>query len=63
MLSQRGQMVDWRVTGKALEALQESAEMYLTQVFEDSNLLTYHRQRCTLNVKDIKLAMYLREVR
>lgn len=39
----------------ALEALQESAEMYLVQTFEDALLLAEHRRCITVDAKDIKL--------
>lgn len=51
---------DWRITSESLSALQESAETYLIQLFEDSYACTVHRNRLTLAVKDIWLAKYLR---
>lgn len=50
-----------RITSQALECLQESSEMYVTQLFEDSYLLTMHRARVTLHPKDLRLANYLRQ--
>lgn len=40
---------------QAFEALQESAEMYLVQTFEDALLLTEHRRCVTVDAKDMKL--------
>ncbi|XP_016990962.1 histone H3-like centromeric protein cid [Drosophila rhopaloa] len=44
-----------RVTEGALQAMQESSEMYLTQRLSDSYMLTKHRQRVTLEVRDMAL--------
>lgn len=44
----------------ALEALQESAEMYLIQFFEDAVLLAYHAKRVTLMRHDMMLMRRLR---
>lgn len=49
-----------RITAKALEALQVSAEMYLTHLFEDAYMLTLHRGRVTLSALDVRLVRYLR---
>jgi histone H3/H4 len=40
--------------------LQEAAEMYLTLLMEDSNLLAIHAKRCTVMVKDMQLARRIR---
>ena len=40
----------------ALGALQEAAEAYLVELFEDSNLCALHTRRCTVMVRDIQLA-------
>ena len=50
----------FRITAEAFEALQESTELYLTQLFTDSYLCTLHRDRVTLMVKDLQLTRYLR---
>lgn len=52
--------VEWRITPASLGALQESAETYLIQLFEDSYACTIHRNRLTLAVKDMWLTKYLR---
>jgi histone H3/H4 len=44
----------------ALEALQESAEQYLTALFADANLVAIHAKRVTLQQKDIKLCRRIR---
>lgn len=49
-----------RMTGEAIEALRESAEMYIIELLEDANAATLHRGRVTLLPKDIQLVQYLR---
>lgn len=49
-----------RVQSNALLALQEAAEMYLTQLMEDAYRCTLHRDRVTLQPKDMRLARFLR---
>ena len=51
---------DLRFQAQALLALQESAEAYLTGVFEDANLCSIHAQRVTLMKKDMELARRIR---
>lgn len=51
---------DIRFQAEAIMALQEAAEMYLTILMEDSNLLAIHAKRCTVMVKDMQLAMRIR---
>lgn len=51
---------EYRVTNLALLALQESAEMYLTQLFEDSDLAAMHSGRVTLTVRDLEFILFLR---
>lgn len=48
----------YMITLGALEAIQTSAEMYLTQRFEDAYLLTNFRGRVTLEVRDMALVSY-----
>ncbi|XP_058126441.1 histone H3-like [Anopheles coustani] len=50
---------DFRVTIDALEALHESTEMYLVDLFERAQMCATHRNRVTLQPKDMKLALYL----
>jgi histone H3/H4 len=50
----------FRFQKNALVALQESAEMYLTSLFDDANICAKHAKRVTLLVKDIKLTRQLR---
>lgn len=50
----------YRITPQALNALQESLEMYLTQFFEDAYSCTLHRGRLTLTPKDMQLISFLR---
>lgn len=49
-----------RITVQALLALQESSELYLTQLMEDAYRITLHRKRVTLNPSDMQLTRYLR---
>ena len=50
----------YRIEAQALEALQEACEMYIVQLYEDSNLLAKHAKRITLKVEDVKLVRRLR---
>nr|ARC76722.1 Cid3 [Drosophila diplacantha] len=52
----------FRITESALGALQESSELYLTQRFQDAYLLTHHRGRVTLEVRDMGLMAYIIDV-
>jgi histone H3/H4 len=49
-----------RIQALALEALQEAAEMYMVQFFEDSLLCAIHSRRVTLMVIDMQLARRIR---
>ena len=49
-----------RWTKGALEALQEAAEAYITNLMEDANLLAIHARRYTLQPRDIQLARRIR---
>ena len=40
----------------AVEALQEAAEYYITNLFDDSNVCALHAKRITLQPKDMQLA-------
>jgi len=51
---------DIKYKASALAALQVAAEYYLIGLFEDSYLLTIHRNRVTLTDKDIMLARRIR---
>ena len=51
---------DIRFQAQALLALQESAEAYLTGVFEDANLCSIHARRVTLMKQDMLLARRIR---
>lgn len=52
--------VDMRVERQALHALQEACEIYVTQIFEDSNRCASHAGRITVFPKDMKLVLDLR---
>jgi histone H3 len=49
-----------RVQAQALLALQEAAESYLVNLFEDANLCAVHALRVTIMQKDIHLARRIR---
>ncbi|XP_076674148.1 uncharacterized protein LOC143372109 [Andrena cerasifolii] len=49
-----------RIQAKALEALQEAAEAYIVQFFEDCILLSMHAKRVTLQIQDMILMRRLR---
>lgn len=51
---------DFRITASCLSAIQEAAEIFMVQLYEDADLCCHHRQRATLLVKDIRLALALR---
>ena len=45
-----------RFQSHAILALQEASEMFLTAVFEDTNLCAIHAKRVTIMAKDMQLA-------
>lgn len=49
----------FKITAGALEALQSSAEIYMTQRLQDAYYLTLHRGRVTLDVRDMVLMGYI----
>ncbi|KAH8403673.1 hypothetical protein KR215_000883 [Drosophila sulfurigaster] len=49
----------WRMSTAALEALQTATEMYITQRMEDAFLLTLHRGRVTLDLRDLRLVSFM----
>ena len=49
-----------RHTSSAILALQEQAEAYLVEIFEDTNLCAIHAKRVTIMPKDIQLARRIR---
>lgn len=51
---------DLRFQGSAIAALQEAAEAYLVNLFEDTNLCAIHAKRVTIMPKDIQLARRIR---
>lgn len=54
---------DLRVQRQAIEALRESSEMYLVQMFEDALLCMMHGKRKTLQNRDIHLLKALADGR
>jgi histone H3 len=51
---------DLRFQSTAILALQEAAEAYLVNLFEDTNLCAIHAKRVTIMPKDIQLARRIR---
>ena len=51
---------DLRIQSTAVLALQEAAEAYLVDLFEDSNLCAIHCKRVTVLPRDMQLSMRLR---
>jgi histone H3 len=49
-----------RMQSTAILALQEAAESYLVQLFEDTNLCAIHAKRVTIMPKDLQLARRIR---
>ncbi len=49
-----------RIQKSCLLALQEASEMYLTNLFEDTNLATLHCRRVTITPRDMQLARRIR---
>jgi len=52
--------IDLRFQSAAIGALQEAAEAYLVELFEDTNLCAIHAKRVTIMPKDLQLALRLR---
>ena len=50
----------FRFQAAAIKALQESAEIYLTGLLEDANLLAIHARHVTIQPKDIQTARRIR---
>lgn len=48
------------IQNQTFEALQESAEMYIVQTFEDALLLTQHRHCITVELRDMRLAQQIK---
>nr|ARC76733.1 Cid4 [Drosophila barbarae] len=59
MFELAGYEAGMRVTEGALQVMQESSELYLTHRLQDSYLLTMHRGRVTLEVRDMALMALL----
>jgi histone H3 len=51
---------DVRFQSSAVLAIQEAAEVYLTRLFEDTNLVAIHAKRVTIMPKDLELARRIR---
>ena len=55
-ICQHHSKIDLSFQATAILALQESAEQYLTKLFEESNLCALHANRITLFPTDLQLA-------
>jgi len=55
-----GFKADVRFQGSAILALQEASEVYLVELFQDTNLCALHAKRVTVQPKDIQLARRIR---
>lgn len=53
-------IADTRFHASALNALQECTEIFIYEVFKDSQLCCFHAKRCTLLKKDMQLAKRIR---
>ena len=51
---------DLRFAADSIRALQESSEMYLTELFADTNLCALHAKRVTIMPSDMQLARRIR---
>ncbi|KAH6556404.1 hypothetical protein KP509_1Z181900 [Ceratopteris richardii] len=52
--------VGLHIQGISIEALQESVEVYLISMLEESNLCAIHAKRVTIQPKDMQLARRIR---
>lgn len=52
---------DLRFQSLALFAIQEAAENHLVRVFEDTNLCAIHAKRITIQSKDMRLSLRMRD--
>ncbi|CAJ0590916.1 unnamed protein product [Cylicocyclus nassatus] len=59
-ICKKRQIDECRWQSNALLALQEAAEVYLTCMFEDTNLAAIHARRVTIMPRDIQLVRRLR---
>jgi len=59
-IQKRTGVTDLRFQRNALRCLQEAAETYLSQLFEDTVLLACHANRVTIMNKDMRLARRIR---
>jgi histone H3 len=56
----QGIKTDLRFQSTALLAVQEAAELFLVELFQDTNLCAIHAHRVTIQPKDIQLARRIR---
>ena len=59
-ITQKRSSANLKFQASALEAIQEAAETYLTNLFEDTVLATVHAKRVTAMPKDMTLARRIR---
>ena len=61
LYDEKPQMMDpWQMQAMAVYVLQWAAEVYLTGLLKDTNLITIHTKCVTLMPKDIQLALQIR---
>mmetsp|Transcript_26279 Transcript_26279/g.36314 ORF Transcript_26279/g.36314 Transcript_26279/m.36314 type:complete len:138 (+) Transcript_26279:65-478(+) len=53
-------MIDLRYQQSAIDAIQEAAEAYLTELFQEANLCAIHAKRVTIFPKDMQLSRRIR---
>merc|ERR1739838_903963 len=52
----------YRWQALAVEALQNAAEVYMTSLFEQSNLMALHAKRVTVMPKDVNLVLRIQQM-
>lgn len=59
----QGFMIDIRFQSNVVSVLQQAAEAYLVELFEDTNLCAIHAGRVTIMANDMQLARRIRSER
>ena len=53
---------DIRFTSESMQAIQEAAEIFVTETFHKSDMARKHAKRNTLQVEDIRFARFMTQV-